>query len=265
MARRVLPGWAWLAAGLGLLALASCASKKDVVQAEIQYDLGVNDLRAGRVHQALKEFQEAVSLHDEFPQAHNGLGLTHHFLGNTAKAIECFERALALKPDFSAARANLARVLISVGRFRDAIPLLEAALEDVFLPERFVAESNLGWAQFQIGQEDEGIRRVMASLAQHEGYCVAYEYLGLMHQKRREFADAIEHFKVLHQKCPDYLQALLHLAKVHLLSGDQASGCTYLEKCIQMGHMALPAQECQRLQRISCQARPAPAPAPATP
>ncbi|HOX43347.1 MAG TPA: tetratricopeptide repeat protein [Myxococcota bacterium] len=250
---------AWAAALLGTGLLPACASQKDTMQSEIQYDLGVNDLQAGQVHQALKEFQEAIELNEEFYQAHNGLGLTHHFLGNEQKAIECFQRALELNPDFSSARANLGRVFISQGRFREALPMLEKALEDVFLPERFVAEANLGWALFQIGQEDEGMRRVMSSLAQNESFCVAYEYLGLMHQKRRSFPEAIEHLKQLVKLCPEYVQGYLHLAKVHLLSGDNPHGCTYLENCIQKGRMSLPAQECQRLQRLSCGARPGPA------
>jgi Tfp pilus assembly protein PilF len=256
----------WAAAALGAGLLPACASQKDEQQAEIQYDLGVNDLQAGQVQQALKEFQEATKLNEEFYQAFNGLGLTHHFLGNEQKAIECFQRALELNPDFSSARANLGRVFITQGRFREAIPALEKALEDVFLPERFVAEANVGWALFQVGQEDEGMRRVMSALAQNETFCVAYEYLGLMQQKRRAFPEAIEYLKTLVKMCPEYVQGYLHLAKVHLLSGDNPNGCTYLENCIQKGHMSLAAQECQRLQRLSCGTKPAPAkPAPANP
>jgi Tfp pilus assembly protein PilF len=238
------------------VALVSCASHRDLLQAEIQHDLGVEDLRQGRLQQALRAFEEAVSLADDFPQAFNGLGLTQHFLGNEQKAIEAFQRALKLKPDFSEVKANLGRVHLSRGRFREALPLLEEALEDVFLPERYVAEANLGWAQFQIGMEEEGLRRVMTALAQNEGYCVAHEFLGFMHQKRQTYDEAIESFKILIQKCPGYVQGLLNLAKVYLLAGDETQGCLNLEACVQKGRMSLVGQECTRLQRLSCGSKP---------
>ena len=39
---------AWAAALLGTGLLPACASQKDTMQSEIQYDLGVNDLQAGQ-------------------------------------------------------------------------------------------------------------------------------------------------------------------------------------------------------------------------
>jgi type IV pilus assembly protein PilF len=235
-------------------------SAKDVKQAEITYDLGVGELREGRVTEALKNFLESVKLNPEFAEAHNGLGLAHHLLGNHEKALAHFEKALELKPDYSEVRNNMARVYIGQNRFRLAIPLLRKALEDVFLKERYLAESNLGWSLFQIGEVDEAFKHVRNALAQNERYCVGYEYLGLMHQSRKQYSEAIREFSALTEKCPRYITGWLNLGKAYLMQGNGGSGCTALERCRSISRMTDVGQECQRLFDASCSNRPPPAP-----
>jgi type IV pilus assembly protein PilF len=251
-----------LALGLMLLA-AGCfgTTERDIKQAEIQYDMGVNELKAGRVREAMNNFMQAVDLHPEFALAHNGLGLALHLLGRNDQALEQFEKALELKPDFNAVRNNLARVYISQGRFREAIPQLKKALEDVFLPERYLAESNLGWALFQVGQEEEGMQRVMNALAQNERFCVGYEYLGMMYKKQEKIQEAIREFHQLIEFCPDYLTAHLNLGKILLMAGQVEMGCKHLGICKGSHRMSVLGRECERLLKASaCPEEPAPSP-----
>jgi len=232
---------------------------KEIKQAEISYDLGVGELRAGRVTEALKNFLESVDLNPDFADAHNGLGLAHYMLGNYEKALAHFQKSLELKPGRSEVLNNMARVYISQSRFRLAIPLLREALQDVFLKERYLAESNLGWSLFQIGEVDEGFKRVRNALAQNERFCVGYEYLGLMHQSRKEYSEAIREFSELTEKCPRYITGWLNLGKAHLMQGDAANGCTALERCRTISRMTDIGRECQRLFDASCSASPPPA------
>jgi Tfp pilus assembly protein PilF len=244
-----------------LLCIVGCVTgptPKDIKQAEINFDLGVGELRNGRVTEALKNFLESVKLNPEFAEAHNGLGLAHHLLGNHEKALAHFEKALELKPDYSEVMNNMARVYIGQNRFRLAIPLLRKALEDVFLKERYLAESNLGWSLFQIGEVDEGFKRVRNALAQNERYCVGYEYLGLMHQSRKEYKEAIREFSELTEECPRYITGWLNLGKAHLMQGDEGNGCTALERCRSISRMTDVGRECQRLFDSSCSQSPPP-------
>jgi type IV pilus assembly protein PilF len=232
---------------------------KDIKQAEITYDLGVNDIRAGRLTEALKNFLEAAKLYPEFAEAQNGLGLVHHLLGNHEKALAHFEKALALKPDYSEVMNNMARVYISQGRYRLAVPLLRKALEDVFLKERYLAESNLGWALFHTGDEDEGFKCVRNALALNERYCVGYEYLGLMHQARKQYQEAVREFGELTKLCPRYITGWLNLGKVHLMMGDDSHGCQALDRCRSVSRMTDVGRECDRLFQASCPEGPSPA------
>lgn len=54
-------------------------------------------------------------------------GLRHRDLGEVHEAAECFERALALAPDSTAALANLAAALRELGRIDESLALFERA------------------------------------------------------------------------------------------------------------------------------------------
>jgi Tfp pilus assembly protein PilF len=230
---------------------------KEIKQAEIQYDLGLNDFRAGKLTVALKSFMDAVELNPEFPQAHNALGLTYFMLGNHAKALQHFEQALKQKPDYSGVLNNMSRVYISQGKYRKAIPLLKKALDDVFLKERYLAESNLGWALFNIGEEEQGFKHVRNALAQNDKYCVGYEYLGLMHKARKDFDESVRNLVELTTLCPGYLVGHQHLGKLYLMVGEIEKGCAELATCRAPSRMTEVGRECDRLFRKSCPEPPA--------
>jgi Tfp pilus assembly protein PilF len=225
---------------------------KEIKQAEIQYDLGVNELSNGQFAAAMKSFLEVIRLNPEFAQAHNGLGLAYQMLGNQEKALAHYQRALELKPDYSEVRNNMARVYLNQGKFRQAIPLLKKALDDVFLKERYLAESNLGWALFNTGQEEEGFKHVRNSLAQNDGYCVGYEYLGLMQKARKNYEESIREFKELTKRCPKHLAGHQQLGKVLLMTGDLKNGCKALQTCKAASRMTDVGRECDRLFRENC-------------
>jgi type IV pilus assembly protein PilF len=250
------------------LLLCSCVSgpnPKDTRQAEIQYDLGVGELKAGHVPDALRNFMEAAEANPNFPQAQNGLGLAYYMLGDYPKALFHLKHALEIKPDYCEVMNTIARVHISQGQFREAIPYLRKALDDVFLPERYLAESNLGWALFKVGETEEGFKRVKNALAQNDHYCVGYEYLGMMHQIQGDLESATRYLQKLVEYCPKYPQGHLHLGKLMLMKSDVPAGCGALDTCRQLGGMTNVGQDCDRLYRNSCpavlpQTSPAPTP-----
>ena len=245
-----------LAGGVAMLALAAACvfgtTDQQRKQAEIDYDLGVAEMRSGRIREAMNFFLQSVEVNPEFAQAQNGLGLALHFLGKNEKAIEHFKKALEIKEDYPEVRNNMARVYISMNRYREAIPILEKALDNVFLSERYLAESNLGWALFQVGQEAKGMKLVMSALSKNEGYCVGYEYLGLMYKKQKNYDQAIHEFEQLIEKCPTYPSGQLNQGKLHLMVGKIDLGCSFLGSCKGMGRMSPVGQECDRLFRASC-------------
>jgi type IV pilus assembly protein PilF len=237
------------------LALGACVigpSAKEIKQAEIQYDLGINDMRAGRLKPALRNFLEAAKIKPDFPELQNALGLVFYLLGENEKALAYYDRALELKPDYSEVLNNKARLLIDQNHYREAIPLLHKALDNVFLKERYLAESNYGWALFQTGKKQQGYKHVKNAIAQNEKYCIGYQYLGLMYQEDKNLEDAAAQFLKITEICPTYQQANRDLGKVLLMQGNEADGCKALRACLEKSHMSKVGQDCDRLYRLSC-------------
>jgi type IV pilus assembly protein PilF len=244
-----------MACALPCLIAAACVSgpgPKEIKQAEIQYDLGVTDLREGKLQEALSNLLESARINPDSATTQFALGSVYYLLGDFEQSIAHFQKALEFRPDYHEARANLGRVYISQKRFQEAIPMLEKALEYVFLPERYLAESNLGWAKFQIGEHEEGFKLVRDALAKNETYCVGYEYLGLMYQARKDYEHATAELSNFIKYCPQAMQGYLELGKAQLMKGDDRAGCSSLDTCRRRHRMTAVGQECERLYQLSC-------------
>lgn len=238
-----------------LLCFSACRrgpDPKQLKQAEIRYDIGIDDLRAGRIRKALSNLLESEKLHPDFPDLQNALGLCYYLLGKYPQSLQHFDRALQLKPDYSDVLNNKARVYIDQGLYRLARPLLDKALEDVFLKNRYQVESNLGWVLYNLGQKQQGYRYVKNSLAQNDKFCTGYHYLGVMYRKDKQLDKAAENLRRAVELCPALLQAQLDLGKVLLLNGRVGEGCRALESCFKPSRMTPVGEECYKLYRGSC-------------
>ena len=71
-------------------------------------NLGVIHARAGRLSEAAAEFEQATRLGPQQPIYFNQLGVSYRQLGRFDKAREAYERAIALDPNYAAPCLNLA-------------------------------------------------------------------------------------------------------------------------------------------------------------
>jgi hypothetical protein len=83
----------------------------------------------GRLAQAERCFVQALALDPELPMAHNNLGWVHEQQGDAEAAIASYRRALVLNDTLELAQENLAMLLMTRGRAREAVPLWSALLD----------------------------------------------------------------------------------------------------------------------------------------
>jgi len=69
-----------------------------------------NETTQSQLEKALTYLNHAIELHPTYAQAYLLKGNALHYLGHTKDAIEAYHQALKLKPNFSAAKDNLARI-----------------------------------------------------------------------------------------------------------------------------------------------------------
>src|SRR6266508_6412917 len=110
------------------IALARRALASDPKQARVHNLIGGALYRMGRRDEALANFDQAVSLQSEFPDAHENRGNLLSEFGRLAEAIESYDRALALRPDSVNAWRNRADALVALGRYDEALASYDTAL-----------------------------------------------------------------------------------------------------------------------------------------
>jgi Flp pilus assembly protein TadD len=66
----------------------------------------------GQLPQALEACRRAVALQANNPEAWNHLGIVQLQMHRVAEAVDCFQQALALQPQFPNALVNLGNALL---------------------------------------------------------------------------------------------------------------------------------------------------------
>lgn len=77
----------------------------------------------GEYNTAIGLFSRAIKLKSDDPGYYNNMGTAYRFMGNPKKAIEQFKNALRIKNDYSLSLFNLADLLQSEKRYKDAVAL----------------------------------------------------------------------------------------------------------------------------------------------
>ena len=101
------------------------------VPAEAQKEFGKGNSASikGDLPRALNHFQKAVTLDPEFADAFNGIGMTYAALGELQQAADQFQKAIDLVPDHVGAAANLSIVLCKLKHYHEAGELARRALK----------------------------------------------------------------------------------------------------------------------------------------
>jgi tetratricopeptide (TPR) repeat protein len=151
----------------------------------------------GQLDMAIEQYQTALRLKPNFAEAHNNLGNIYKSKGQLDMAVEQYQTALRLRSNFVEAHNNLGTVYKSKGQLDMAIEEYQTALR---LKPNFVeAHNNLGNIYASEGQLDMAIEeyqttlRLKPNLAEgHKNLGIAYIRKGLKNEAIREFNAALE-------------------------------------------------------------------------
>jgi tetratricopeptide (TPR) repeat protein len=137
--------------------------------------LGVAQSQLELFNEAIESYQHAINLKPDFAAAFNNLGNAFREKGEFDKAFECFNQALEIKPNFAEAHNNLGNVFKSKGSLNKAIPSYRRAIE--LKPKYQEAHYNLGFALKEIGDFDNSVICYKNSLALKPDHAEAYNNL----------------------------------------------------------------------------------------
>jgi tetratricopeptide (TPR) repeat protein len=168
-------------------------------------NLGAALAQAGRVQEAIRQYEQALRLKPDFAEAHNGLGAALAQAGKIEEAIEQYEQALRIKPDFAEACNNIGAALVQAGRVQEAIGRFEQALR--IKPDFAEVHYSLGDALLQLGRVREAIGRFEQALRIKPDFAEADYRLGLSLGQVGKIEEAIEHYEQALRIKPDHAEA----------------------------------------------------------
>jgi tetratricopeptide (TPR) repeat protein len=94
------------------------------------FDRGMADTKAGKFETAIKEFDEAIRLNPNYPQAYNARGHAYEEgLHQDARAVADYDQAVTLDPMLAEARLNRARIRGRQGAYVEATSDLDRAIK----------------------------------------------------------------------------------------------------------------------------------------
>jgi tetratricopeptide (TPR) repeat protein len=121
---------------------------------------------AGQTEPAMATLERLIALDPSYHTAHNELGRFHLLRGEAGRAIECFQRALAVSlpgSDEAAYRNNLASAYLATGAFAEAEASFRRAVQ--LAPAKATYHEGLAQALERLERRDEAIAEHEAALA----------------------------------------------------------------------------------------------------
>jgi tetratricopeptide (TPR) repeat protein len=185
-----------------------CASVENYTVAH--YDLGNALAMAGRVPDAIVQYEQALRINPDFANAHNNLGNAFLQEGRVSDAIGHYEQALRIKPDYAKTHNNLGIALVRLGRAPEAIEHYEQALR--LDPDYAEAHYNLGVTLGLVGRIPEAIGHLEQALRLKPNYAQAHHDLGVALEETGKIDEAIAHFEQALRIKPDDAEAHFNLA-----------------------------------------------------
>jgi tetratricopeptide (TPR) repeat protein len=195
----------WIACALLLFAGCTPAGPRALFKGE-------RLMREGDYAAAAVKFEEATRLLPNEPQAWNHLGLAYHGAGRVEDAARAYQRALSLDRNLAVARYNLGCLYLETTNLPAAIGELTT-----FTSLQPNAESGwvkLGTAQLQAHQADAAERSFGQALRLEPRSVEAMNGLGLLEMQRRRYPEASRYFNSALRVQPAFAPALLNAAVV---------------------------------------------------
>jgi tetratricopeptide (TPR) repeat protein len=204
---------------------------KDYPNEPLLYNIsGVCYKAIGQLDAAVKSFEKALAIKPDYTEVNYNLGLTFQELAQLDDAVKCYEKAVALKPDYAEAHNNLGVTLKELGRLDEAVKCYEKAL--TLKPDYTEAHNNLGNAFKELDQPAAAVKFYEKALAVNPDYAEAHTNLGNAFKELGRLEDAVKSYEKAVALKPDYAEAHYNLGNALMELGQENDAIMSYESAI---------------------------------
>lgn len=221
-------------------------------QAIVSRRLAEAFMAEGRYRQALKELQKSQALDEANAELHFDLGTVYLCLSQPEKAVASFKRAIAINPEYSVAKNSLGAALMAVGRYDEAVPVLEELCENLVYATPQFPLLNLGFIYYSKKQYDKAETYYKRAVEQSPTFAQAWRGLGRIYADTGRLAESLEAYEKAVQAAPFFAQAFLEMGDVHETAGHGEEAVTAWKRAMDISvGTGLAAEAKKRLSRYS--------------
>jgi tetratricopeptide (TPR) repeat protein len=200
--------------------------KQNSKDSEALHLMGLIELTEGKLEASATYIRQAITYNDQIIQYHCNLGEALRRAGDYSQAINSFQHALSLKPDYTLARYNIGCTLFAQREFKQAFNELRKALKKS--PNDAKIMTACADALRELGKVKEAVAMYQRVLELKPDYAPAHANLGPLLLMKGETEKALTH-------CQRALfKVQVELAKTLWDDGDADEAVTCYRRAIEL-------------------------------
>lgn len=154
---------------------------------------------------AVEGFQRAITLYPDYAGAYNSLGVIYSRLGQNAQAAEALQKAININGHFALAYMNLGLLNLSTGDFSGAATVLNKASS--FGAPNTTMLMALSYAEFMNHRLDEAILAGQRAHGLPGEHSLVHQVAARAYEQKRDLASAIQELELFLKEEPSGSQA----------------------------------------------------------
>ena len=206
-------------------------------QANVSLKNGMALIEARQYLGALKELLEADKYAPDDPVINYHLGIAYLGRGLKDKARERFQTAVSLKDDYSEAHNYIGVIYMDMGQWEKAIASFDKALKNYLYETPVLALYNSGWAYYNLQNYDMAMSRYQQAQRQDGMTNLQPQIeksIGLIYIKKSDLNQAREHLEKSVQLNPSLYDAHFFLAETYLKLKDTANAKKSFQQVVKL-------------------------------
>lgn len=193
----------------------------------ILFDLGLAFNALHQHRKALDSFDLAIQLQPNFFEAHGNRGAMLAALGRLDAALESYRKALAINPEFADAHCNLGSALTRLRRYDEALASIDRAL--ALRPDHPDALYNRGNVLKPLKRYEEALASYDRAIALQPDHADAHNNRGQVLRELARYDEALASYDRALALRPHHVMAHCNAAALRLLTGDFSRGWVHYE------------------------------------
>jgi tetratricopeptide (TPR) repeat protein len=151
------------------------------------------------LEKAMRQFEKALAIYPSYKDAYGEMGLAYFYNGDNTKAMECYQKAVAIQPD-AKVYSNMGMILFQQNNLAEAQKVYEKALE---IDPRYVdGLRNLGSALAMQGKFKEAIPYFKKAIEFKPKEAILYFFLGSAYRDSGDANTAQQYLNKAYQLDP---------------------------------------------------------------